>query len=138
MSHTVVCMIEFENEADAQDLFDQVDARMDLAQVVGLGTEDGRTSYVRKVLDDGTLDQMLYKDRFGITRSGRYEPPPNNYPLWVDPGGDATKAYPSTDEAGDPTRVEHNGKEWENAYGDGNTWEPGKVGENIWQELGAV
>lgn len=134
---TLIAMMDFSNEAAAQEAYDALEARANLTEVVGLGTEGERTSYARLEKGDGTVTQF-HIDTFGILRSGAYEPPPSEHPLWIDPGGDATKAYPATDAAGDPTRVEHNGTIYENVHGDGNVWEPGEVNSSIWQEVGTV
>lgn len=140
MSYRLICMMEFDSQADAQDAFDQLEARAVNSSVRDLGQAGERTSYAR--LDDLTgpspaLVDMWHKDTFGIVRSGEYTPPPNEYPLWIQPTG-AQDSYPATDVAGNVTRVERDGRKYENAHGDGNSWDPLSVGDSIWLDLGPV
>ena len=135
----VISRLHFENAAQAQDAFDQLEARATNSGIVGLGSASESTSYTLLMDDSGTVQDVFYVDTFGIVREGEYEPPPNEHPLFIMPTG-GENAYPATNAAGEVTRVEHNGHEWENAHGDGNSWEPGSagIGDNIWLDLGEV
>ena len=129
--------LEFEDAAQAQDAYDQMKARATNTSIVGLGTASERTSYARLTDDAGALLDGFFVDTFGIVREGEYTPPPNQHPIWK-PVTDATKAYPAVNAAGEETHVEHDGINWRNAHGDGNTWEPGTVNETIWENVGEV
>lgn len=130
----LIARLHFDDEAQAVDAFNQLEARSTNTGIVGLGGPEESTSYTLLIEDDGTVLEAFHVDTFGIVREGEYTPPPNEYPIWL-PVTDATKAYPAVNAAGEVTRVEHNSHEWENAHGDGNTWEPGVFG---WTDLGEV
>ena len=130
----VISRLHFKDIADATDAFDQLEARATNSGIVGLGSASESTSYTLLMDDSGTVQDGFYVDTFGIVREGEYEPSPNTYPLWQPVTG-AENAYPATNAAGEIARVEHNGHEWENAHGNGNSWEPGVFG---WTDLGEV
>jgi|GEM_PF-2613846 len=134
MTHTLKVWLEFEDAAAAADALAQMQARATLTRIVAAGTEAERTSYARLTDDDGAFVGGFWVDTFGIVRQGEPAAPPRDYPLWIQPTG-AHDAYPATDAAGRPTRVEHNGRNWQNAHGNGNIWEPGSFG---WTDLGEV
>lgn len=125
MAHEIIARIVFENEAQAVDLMAQIQARMTNATVAGVGTPSLRTSYARHEAD-GTLVSMVHADEWGITRSGEYEKP-DPYPAWIQPSG-AHDSYPMTRLDGQPTRVTHNGQNWESTHDGANSWEPGVFG----------
>lgn len=134
MSYRLLAFLEFDSQAQAQDAFNQLEARATNTRVRGLGTAKGRLSYAR--MEDQTgespvLVDQFFVDTFGIVRVGEYTPPPNTYPLWIQPTG-AQDSYPAVNAAGETTRVEHNGSVWENTHGDGNSWAPGVFG---WTEI---
>ena len=135
----LIARLHFEDQAQALDAFDQLDARATNTGIVGLGEPNESTSYTLLMEDDGTVLEAFHVDTFGIVREGEYEPPPNEHPIFIMPTG-GENAYPATNAAGEVTRVEHNGRNWENTHGDGNTWEPGSagIGDNIWLDLGEV
>ena len=131
--------LEFEDAAQAQDAYDQMKARATNTSIVGLGTASERTSYARLTDDAGALLDGFFVDTFGIVREGEYEPPPNEHPIFIMPTG-GHDSYPATNAAGEPTRVEHNGHNWLNTHGNGNSFEPGGTGINdsIWLDEGEV
>ena len=133
----VISRLHFKDIADATDAFDQLEARATNSGIVGLGSASESTSYTLLMDDSGTVQDGFYVDTFGIVREGEYEPPPNQHPIWKEVP-DATKAYPAVNAAGEETHGEHNGINWRNAHGDGNTWEPGTVNETIWENVGEV
>ena len=133
----LIARLHFEDQAQALDAFDQLDARATNTGIVGLGGPNESTSYTLFMEDDGTVLEAFHVDTFGIVREGEYTPPPNQHPIWK-PVTDATKAYPAVNAAGEETHVEHNDINWRNAHGDGNTWEPGTVNETIWENVGEV
>ena len=125
--------LEFADEAQAVDAYAQLSARATNAIVVGMGTSQAHTSYSRVEGPEGLIDQF-FVDTFSIVRQGEYAAPQNEYPLWIQPTG-AQDSYPATNAAGETTRVEHDGRNWENSHGNGNSWEPGAFG---WADLGVV
>lgn len=125
--HEVICRVAFADEAQAADLVAQISARITNATAAGIGTPGVRTSYFRQEnLDTETLVTMGFVDEFGIVRSGEYIAP-NPYPVWVAPTG-AENSYPILRLDGQPTRVIHNGQEWQNTAETVNTWIPGEFG----------
>ena len=133
--YRLTAMLEFEDEAQALDAYNQLSARATNTIVVGMNTIQAHTSYARvENTETKALLQQFYVDIFGIVRQGVYIPPTNMYPVWVQPTG-AQDSYPILDEGGNPTRVEHNGENWENTSGTVNSWEPGAFG---WTSLGVV
>ena len=131
--YRVTAYLEFEDEAQAVDAYNQLSARATNTTIVGMGTSQAHTSYARVQGPDGLINQF-FVDTFGIVRQGEYTAPPNEYPLWVQPTG-AQDSYPATNAAGEITRVEHDGRNWENSHGNGNSWAPGVFG---WTDLGPV
>lgn len=125
MTYRVTAMIEFEDQAQAEDLMAQIHARMTNTTVVG--GPDAHTSYAR--LDDAnteTLLDMTHVDIFGIVRQGEWIEF-DIAPEWIMPTG-AHDSYPVLDMLGNPARVMHNGSLWENTSGTVNSWEPGAFG----------
>ena len=133
----LIARLHFEDTAHAVDAFNQLEARATNTGIVGLGTESESTSYSVLLSDAGQVTEAFHIDTFGITREGEYEPPPNEHPLFIMPTG-GHDSYPATNAAGEPTRVEHNGRNWLNTHGDGNSWEPGTVNDSIWLDEGEV
>ena len=130
----LIARLHFDDEAHAIDAFNQLESRATNTGIVGLGGPSESTSYTLLMDDSGTVQEGFYVDTFGIVREGEYAPPPNEYPLWLPVTG-GHDSYPAVNAAGETTRVEHNGHEWENEHGDGNSWEPGVFG---WTDLGEV
>jgi hypothetical protein len=128
----LIAMLEFENSAQAVDAWNQLLARATNTRIVGAGTSRAHTSYAR-VQGEGVFEQF-FVDTFAIVRRGEYVKPPRLYPLWIQPTG-AQNSYPALDAAGNPTRVEHNGRNWRNQHGNGNSWAPGVFG---WEDLGSA
>ena len=128
--YRLTAMLEFESEAQAVDAFNQMQARSTNTRVVGMGTADEHTSYCRVDGPAGLID-AFHVDTFGIVRSGTWTPPPNTYPLWIPVTG-SQDSYPVTNAAGDPTRVEYNGRVYENAHSGLNSWTP----PTLWTDLG--
>lgn len=131
--------MHFEDQAQAQDAYAQLEARATTASV---RTQPGAESLSYSVLTDEATDTVVtqwHTDTFGIVRSGPEEAF-DVAPDWIDPLGDSTKAYPATDVFGVQTRVRHSGVYWLNTHGNANVWEPGGtgIGETIWQQDGAV
>lgn len=142
MTYRLLVHAEFASQAQAQDAYDQIQARATNTRVAGMGGPGERTSYSRldEVTEAGAQTALLamwHVDTFGIVRDGEYVAPPRQYPLWIAPTG-AQDSYPATNAAGSVTRVEHNGRVWRNAHGAGNSWEPGGtgIGETIWADEG--
>ena len=129
--HRLTAVLEFESEAHAVDAFNQLRARAINTRIVGMGTVRQHSSYTRVQNDAGATQNMFFVDTFGIVRDGEYSPP-IGYPLWVQPQG-AHDSYPVLDAGGNPARVEHNGRNWENSSGTVNSWVPGATG---WTDLG--
>jgi hypothetical protein len=136
MTVRLTAFLEFENLAGAQDAFAQLLARAQQSRVVAspLGVVQ---SFAR--VDDGTLQThsdgqpaMFHLDRFGIARRGEYVA--RQYPLWVQPTG-AHNSYPMLDALGEPTRVEYQGRNYQNSAGTVNSWAPGVFG---WTDIGAA
>ena len=113
------CFTGVDAESQAQDLKAQIDARMTNTRMAGIGSAAERTSYVR-LEQDGVLVSMSHIDEFGILRQGEYIAP-NPYPVWQQPTG-ANDSYPVLDLRGNPTRVIHDGKAYENTAGTLNSW----------------
>ena len=132
MAYRLTAMLEFESEAQAVDAFAQMQARSTNTRIVGMGTADEHTSYCR-VDGPAGLISAFFVDTFGIVRAGTWIAPPNTYPLWIQPTG-AQDSYPVTNAAGDPTRVEYNGRVYENAHSGLNSWVP----PTLWTDLGPV
>lgn len=132
--YRLTALLEFESEAQALDAFQQLRTRATNTTIVGMGTVRQHSSYARIQDDNGQTQEMFYVDTFGITRDGVYSPPQGQYPLWVQPQ-EAHDSYPVLDAAGNPTRVEWLGHNWENTSGTVNSWEPGSAG---WTDLGPV
>lgn len=128
----VTAMLEFENSAQAVDAWEQLFARATNTRIVGAGTSRVHTSYA-KVQGEGVFDQF-FVDTFAIVRRGVYTTPPRAYPLWIQPTG-AQDAYPALNAAGELTHVEHDGRNWANLHGNGNSWEPGVFG---WTDIGSA
>jgi hypothetical protein len=129
----VIAMITYpDDQAAAQDTFNQLAARMTNSSVARIGEAGERTSYctVGTENPDGTITRTdhAYIDQFGIVRRG--EPDPTDPPLWIQPLG-AQDAYPLTDVRGDPARVTFDGRVWENTS-PANTFQPGVFG---WTEI---
>lgn len=136
MSREIVCRAYFEDNAQGQDLFGQIEARMTNTSVGDPGGPAERTSYVRmEDPDTGDLVEMLHVDEFGIVRNDEYVAP-DPHPEWVRPTG-AQDSYPAERLDGDTTRVVHEGRVYRNVHGDGNSWEPG-TDESLWGDEGAV
>ena len=133
----LISRLHFEMSEHAESAYEQLRNRATNTGIVGLGEPNESTSYALLLNDEGEDVDAFYIDTFGIVREGEYEPPPNQHPIWK-PVTDATKAYPAVNAAGEETHVEHNGINWRNAHGDGNTWEPGTVNETIWENVGEV
>lgn len=133
MAHVVMIHATFENKADADHIYDQAMAVATNASVARIGQPGERTSWgaVYEEQPDGTLvpDRRWHVDRFGIVRSGGMVPD-DVVPDWVQPAG-AHDAYPLLDVRGEPARVRHEGKVWENTV-ETNTWAPGAYG---WVEV---
>ena len=132
MTYRLTAMLEFESEAQAQDAFAQMQARSTNTRIVGMGTADEHTSYCR-VDGPAGLISAFFVDTFGIVRSGVWVAPPNTYPLYITVTG-AHDSYPVLNAAGDPTRVEYNGRNWQNAHSGLNSWTP----PTLWTDLGPV
>ena len=128
----LTAMLNFENEAQAVDAWNQLLARATNTTIVGAGTARAHTSYSR-VEGEALIDQF-FVDTFGIVRRGEYVKPPRTYPLWISVTG-AQDSYPALNAAGEPTRVEHDGRNWQNAHGNGNSWAPGVFG---WTDIGSA
>lgn len=120
-------MLEFADEAQALDAYAQMESRATNTLVVGMGTADEHASYCEVRDEAGAMLDGFYIDTFNIVRPMPYIAPPNDYPLWAQPAG-SYDSYPALNVAGATARVEHDGKNWENAHGDGNSWEPGVYG----------
>lgn len=138
MTVRLTAFLEFADLGSARDAFAQLLARAQQSRVVA-GPTGVVQSFAR--MDDGGLVNhsdgqpgMFYLDRFGIARRGEYAPPPRLYPLWLQPTG-AHNSYPVLDATGEPTRVEHNGRNWQNSAGTVNSWAPGAFG---WTDIGAA
>lgn len=125
MTYRFIAMMEFGSEGQALDMMAQAQARAVLAQVVG----GSHTSYARVDGPDG-LVSMWHVDIFGIVRSGEWVAY-DVAPAWIQPTG-AHDSYPVLDASGNPARVMHGGKLWENTSGTVNSWEPGVAG---WTEV---
>jgi hypothetical protein len=137
MTVRLTAFLEFDNLASARDAFAQLLARAQQARVVSSPT--GLIQSFARV-DDGALQThsdgqpaMFHMDRFGIARRGEYVKP-SGYPLWVQPTG-AQDSYPMLDALGQPTRVEYNGRNYQNSAGTVNSWAPGVFG---WTDIGAA
>ena len=135
----LVTRMHFSSESEAQDAYDQMEARAIHASV---RTQPGAESlsYSRLKDDDtGAILSEWHTDTFRIVRDGPEQPPVHDAPEWIQPTG-AQDAYPANDVFGQQTRVVHNGLYWINTHGDDNSWEPGGdgIGSNIWQEDGEV
>jgi hypothetical protein len=132
MAYVVLVHATFDNQADADHVYDQAQSVATAASVARIGEYGERSSHALVGTEnaDGTLSPLRrwHLDLFGIVREG--EPDPNEPPAWIQPSG-AQDAYPLTDVRGDPARVTHNGATWENTM-DANTWEPGVSG---WTEV---
>jgi len=120
----VKAWLEFTDQAQAQDAYNQLEARAVNTSVADIGTGRARQSYA--LLEDQTTDtpvrlEFFYKDRFNIVRTG--EPDLTDPPLWIQPAG-AQDAYPLLDAGGNPTRVTFEGQVWENTGSDANIWSP--------------
>lgn len=130
MSYRLLAFLEFDDQAQAVDAFNQLEARATNTRVRGLGTAKGRMSYAQvtdQTTDTPLLIDQFYVDTFGIVRAGEYTPPAGDYPEWIQPTG-AQDSYPATNAAGETTRVVYEGQVWENTHGDGNSWAPGVFG----------
>lgn len=131
MTIRLTAFLEFATLADARDAYAQLLARAQQARVVATDGVIERTSFAR--VDNNGLDRMFHLDEFGIVREGEYATrKPGTYPLWVQPTG-AFDSYPILDAAGNPTRVEHEGRNYENTAGTVNSWAPGVFG---WTDIG--
>jgi hypothetical protein len=137
MTVRLTAFLEFDNLASARDAFAQLLARAQQSRVVSSPT--GLIQSFARV-DDGTLQThsdgqpaMFHMDRFGIARRGEYVKP-SGYPLWVQPTG-AQDSYPMLDALGQPTRVEYNGRNWQQSSGIVNSFAPGVFG---WTDIGAA
>lgn len=131
MTVRLTAFLEFATLADARDAYAQLLARAQQARVVATDGNISRTSFAR--VDDGALDRMFHLDEFGIVREAEYVArPQGRYPLWIQPTG-AHDSYPVLDAAGNPTRVEYNGRNWQNTSGTVNSWPPGVAG---WTDIG--
>jgi hypothetical protein len=129
--YRLLAFLEFESEAQALDAYAQLKARSTNTRIIGAGTASERSSYAR-VDSSEELLAMFFVDTFGIVRNGEYVAPPNLYPLWIAPTG-AHDSYPILNAAGDPTRVEYNGQNWQNTSGILNSWAPGVFGWTLVQ-----
>ena len=133
MAYLVMIHATFDNKADADHIYDQTMSVATNASVARIGEAGERTSHggVYDEAADGTLtaDRRFHIDRFGIVRDGQLIPD-DQIPDWIQPSG-SQDAYPTTDAWGNPARVKHNGKVWENTT-DTNTYEPGVYG---WVEI---
>lgn len=128
MAYIVYVHATFDSLADAQHIFNQSQSVAVNASVANIGQPSERTSHatVVEVLPEG--HQVLnhwHIDLFGIVRSGQVDA--NDPPAWIQPLG-AQDAYPATNVRGEPSLVSHNEKQWQNAHGNGNIWEPGVFG----------
>jgi len=130
MTYRLTAMLEFGDEAQAVDAYNQMSARATNTRIVGMGTPDEHTSYCR-VDGPAGLISSFFVDTFGIVRQGTWVAPPNQYPLYIPVTG-AHDSYPVLNAAGDPTRVEYNGHNWQNAHSGLNSWAP----PTLWTDLG--
>jgi hypothetical protein len=128
-------MLEFADEAQSVDAYNQMSARATNTRIVGMGTPDEHTSYCR-VDGPGGLISAFFVDTFGIVRQGTWIAPPNQYPLWIQPTG-AHDSYPVTNAAGDPARVEFEGRNYENIMGALNQFSPTAYPAG-WADLGSA
>ena len=128
----LTAMLEFESEAQAVDAYNQMSARATNTKVVGMGGPDEHTSYCRVDGPDGLID-AFFMDTFNIRRDGTWTAPPNQYPLFIQPTM-AADSYPVLDAGGNPTRVEYNGRNYQNAHSGLNSWTP----PTLWTDLGPV
>ncbi len=132
MAYVLKCHVTFPSEADAHDAYDQIKERATNSSVARIGEPGERTSHslFGEEQIDGSISVIArwHIDDFGIVRDGA--PDPDSPPAWIEPSG-SHDAYPLTDVHGDPARVTHNGKTWQNNT-DANTWEPGVEG---WDEV---
>lgn len=122
-----MAVIEFDDEAQALDMMAQALARATNARVVG--GDSPHTSYARVDGPDG-LVSMWHVDTFGIVRQGEWIAF-EDAPAWIQPTG-AHDSYPVVDALGNPTRVTHAGKLWQNTAETVNVWIPGQFG---WSEV---
>lgn len=129
MSYRLTAYLEFESEAQAVDAFAQLSARATNTRIVGMGTTRAHTSYTRVEGPAGLISQF-FVDTFGIVRQGEYAA--RAVPAWIQPTG-AHDSYPMRNAAGEPTRVEHNGRIWQNSANTLNSWAPGVFG---WTDTG--
>ena len=130
MTYRLTAMLEFESEAQATDAYNQMSARATNTRIVGMGTADEHTSYCRVDGPSGLISSF-FVDTFGIVRQGTWTPPPNQYPLYITVTG-AQDSYPVLNAAGEPTRVEYNGRNYQNAHSGLNSWVP----PTLWTDLG--
>jgi hypothetical protein len=130
MTYRLTAMLEFESEAQAIDAYNQLSARATNTVVVGMGTVNEHTSYCRVDGPDGMVSSF-FVDTFNIVRQGTWVLPPNEYPLFIPPTG-AHDSYPVTNAAGEPTRIEYNGRVYQNAHSGLNSWTP----PTLWTDLG--
>ena len=130
----IICRAVFHDDAQAQDLLDQITARMTNTSVGDPGGPGERTSYVRmEDAETGAPIEMQHVDEHGIVREGEYIAP-DPYPEFVMPTG-AHDSYPATRLDGEPTQVMYEGEAWENTSGGVNSWEPGVAGWTKVSEL---
>lgn len=127
MPYRLIAMLEFADQAQALDAYAQMEARATNTLVVGMGGPDEHTSYCEVRDGTETLLDGFFIDTFNIVRPMPYVAPTGDYPKWVTVTG-AHDSYPALSVAGEVARVEHNGANWENTHGDGNSWEPGVYG----------
>ena len=135
MTYRLTAMLEFESEAQAVDAFAQMSARATNTRVVGMGGPDEHTSYCR-VDGPAGLISAFFLDTFGIVRQGTWTPPPNQYPLFIQPTM-AADSYPVLDAGGNPTRIEFEGRNYENSMGQLNQFSPSAFPAG-WTDLGPV
>lgn len=132
----IIMRVVMDDDAQAQDMLDQITARMTNTTVGDPAGPAERTSYVRmQDPADGSLVAMEHVDEFGIVRNGEYTAP-DPHPIWVQPTG-AQDSYPANRLDGDPTRVVRNGRIYLNVHGNGNSWEPG-TDPSLWEDEGAA
>lgn len=111
MPFLVTIHATFENQSDADHVYNQTKAVAMNASVARIGESGERTSYgaVYNEDDVGVLSPIhqFHIDRFGIVRDGKLLPDEVT-PEWIQPTG-AQDAYPLTDVWGNPTKVIYNG-----------------------------
>jgi hypothetical protein len=133
MPYRIQAFLEFESVAHAQDAQAQLQARMVNTSAFG-GPLGLLQSYSRLSGPDGEMISQFFVDRFSIVRTGEpVAPPEGQYDAWVQPIG-AQDAYPLLDALGEPVRVTHDGRNWQNTTA-ANVWSPGVFG---WTDLGPV